>query len=257
MKTERIPFDIRYRADIEAGMCKVETRDGRPARIVCWDAKRRNLNGERVPILSLVNDECGEEVRNNYSNGRCFWPPFKESNEDSDLDLFLVPVEQELSDFEKCFERIVKDAREETNWRNSIKADCALLMAQARKELAEEFAEAPQNRVTSNFLKREQKAEQMTKEENLAMLRMEYEKGVADEKMKQEQDICTIVGWVARNSDEDAYFFNEKPTRSTSGQYWLPFHEYLFIGRTAFPSLTWDNNPIEVELTIKRKEESK
>ena len=33
----KIPFDIKYRPQIESGEYKVETRNGRTARVVCWD----------------------------------------------------------------------------------------------------------------------------------------------------------------------------------------------------------------------------
>ena len=53
MKT--IPFDLKYRPEIESGECKLVTRAGYPARIVCWDAK-----GD-WPIMALY-DENGDEM---------------------------------------------------------------------------------------------------------------------------------------------------------------------------------------------------
>ena len=39
-KDMKKPFDIKYRPQIESGEYKVETRGGKPARIVCWDFMR-------------------------------------------------------------------------------------------------------------------------------------------------------------------------------------------------------------------------
>ena len=43
-------FNIKYRSEIESGLYKVETRDGRPARIVCWDKGGDDL----YPVIALV-----------------------------------------------------------------------------------------------------------------------------------------------------------------------------------------------------------
>lgn len=45
----KIPFDIKYRPQIESGEFKVESENGHPVRILCWDA--RNFFG--WPIIGL------------------------------------------------------------------------------------------------------------------------------------------------------------------------------------------------------------
>lgn len=45
----KIPFSIDYRPQIESGEYKVETRDDRPVRIICWDASYEDL-----PIVGLI-----------------------------------------------------------------------------------------------------------------------------------------------------------------------------------------------------------
>ena len=47
-----IPFNIKYRAQIESGEYKVRTASGKPARIVCWDMN--TALGD--PILALITD---------------------------------------------------------------------------------------------------------------------------------------------------------------------------------------------------------
>lgn len=45
----KIPFDIKYRPQIESGEFKVESEDGYPVRILCWDAR----NFYDWPIIGL------------------------------------------------------------------------------------------------------------------------------------------------------------------------------------------------------------
>ena len=85
------PFDLSfYKSHPD---CKVETRDGKPARIVCTDAYSK----DNYPIVALVND--GErEFANSYNPaGRCCI-----HNYDDDLDLFIVTDEEELTEFEQA-----------------------------------------------------------------------------------------------------------------------------------------------------------
>ncbi len=44
-----LPFNIKFRDEIESGKCKVQTNDGRSVRIICWDGPDK-LN----PIYGLL-----------------------------------------------------------------------------------------------------------------------------------------------------------------------------------------------------------
>lgn len=82
----RIPFDISKRPQIESGEYKVETRDGRTARIICWDRKDNNY-----PIVALLEIYPGKEGMIAYTlDGQNV---LGESN--SPYDLFLVTPEPE------------------------------------------------------------------------------------------------------------------------------------------------------------------
>ena len=66
----------------------------------------------------------------------------------------------------------------------------------------------------------------------------------------------TITGWVAR--DGNGTLFVHK-TRPFGGMYYKnapgsPPGELLVLPKDSFPSLTWQDEPIEVEITIKPKE---
>ena len=54
----KIPFDIKYRPQIESGEYKVETRDGRAARIICWDL----LDRIEQNIVALVQYTPEQEI---------------------------------------------------------------------------------------------------------------------------------------------------------------------------------------------------
>ena len=49
----KIPFDIKYRPQIESGEYKVETRDGKPVRIICWDKKIIQTYENLIPLLFI------------------------------------------------------------------------------------------------------------------------------------------------------------------------------------------------------------
>ena len=83
MEQERIPFDIKYRHEIEAGKYLVQTRLGSPARIICWD-KKCYYPEDCYPIVALVNNKF--ENVNIYSKMGKY--DYKERK--SNLDLFLV-----------------------------------------------------------------------------------------------------------------------------------------------------------------------
>lgn len=72
------PFDLEK---AKAG-APVQTRDGKPARIICFDCK-----SNRSPVIALVTMADGEETPNSYTNdGRCH--PLYEMGDD----LFMVSV---------------------------------------------------------------------------------------------------------------------------------------------------------------------
>lgn len=153
---QRIEFDIKYRADIEAGRYKVETRDGRSVSKIIW----HTTGDRRYPIEAKYENEDG-------SPSSCF---YRENGRISGLfktnyDLLIVPVEQ---------------------------------------------------------------------------------------------DACTITGWVARDEwKEELWFYKNKPERGICVWYGMKDAHGLLLDTQAFSSLTWADEPVEVELTIKRKEESK
>lgn len=73
---------------------------------------------------------------------------------------------------------------------------------------------------------------------------------------KQEKDAedTVISGWMARDKNGALFMYKDKPSRISPQTIW---HGELVIDAeldiSLFPNLTWDSDPIEVELIIKRK----
>ena len=88
-----IPFDIKYRPEIESGEMKVQTRDGREVRIVCWDA-----TDVTFPIMGYIKNEFRPDSW--MCDGSYFM------GDESCSDLVLVPVEDESED-ERIRERLM------------------------------------------------------------------------------------------------------------------------------------------------------
>ena len=130
----KIPFSIEHREKIESGEYKVETRDGRTARIICWDRKDNNY-----PIIALF-EEYGKECLLSYTqNGQHV---IGKSNVS---DLFLVTPEPELSEFEKKLSDVfgyaismsVSDPKKPTD--EFVREYAPELLALARKQLQPEI----------------------------------------------------------------------------------------------------------------------
>ncbi len=89
----KIPFDIKYRPQIESGEYKVETKVGKPVRIVCWD--RHCI----LPILGLI--EYGDEESTARYNSDGLYG----GQADNPNNLFIVIPEAELTELERAIKR--------------------------------------------------------------------------------------------------------------------------------------------------------
>ena len=90
----KIPFDIKYRPQIESREYKVETEDDSPASIICWDSP---INKER-PIIAIVFNDQIEQYK---ADGR-----YDNDYETTNYDLFIVTPEEELTPFENGLRQI-------------------------------------------------------------------------------------------------------------------------------------------------------
>lgn len=134
----KIPFDIKFRPQIESGEYKVETNDHRPVRIICWNKNTGGLDR----IVALVAGGSGQEKTLHYTEeGLCV-----ASGGNKNKDLFIITPEPELSEFEKKFQKIISDWQGdgspfEDNMSYLLHKDAAELLAIARKELSEQIVD--------------------------------------------------------------------------------------------------------------------
>lgn len=62
-----------------------------------------------------------------------------------------------------------------------------------------------------------------------------------------------LRGWVARDMNNDLHYFKVKPSRSVNDiKWWDRDYISISIDRELFEKLTWEDDPIEVELMINR-----
>ena len=69
--------------------------------------------------------------------------------------------------------------------------------------------------------------------------------------------MATIKGYVARDEDGQlCIFYGDRPHRGGCNRWWHPEHcaigDWMNIPEEMFPELKWEDEPIEVELIIKR-----
>jgi len=88
----KIPFDVKYRSQIESGEYSVVTGDDKPVRIICWDRHYDNQH----PIVALAYDAKKDiEI---YINASVLGEALSSLKGDN---LFIVTPEPELTEFEQ------------------------------------------------------------------------------------------------------------------------------------------------------------
>lgn len=82
-----------------------------------------------------------------------------------------------------------------------------------------------------------------------------YLQGAQDFLGKQEKDAedTVIKGWVARDKEGYLVLHYKEPHRTLGNTKWYSAQSQKSLPRDSFPDLTWDDDPLEVELIIKRK----
>lgn len=59
-----------------------------------------------------------------------------------------------------------------------------------------------------------------------------------------------IKGWVARDHSGNLFLFQDTPVRKN--KWWIAGLGGFYLSRKSFPELTWENEPIEVEILIRK-----
>lgn len=102
----KIPFEMKYRPEIESGKYKVVTADGRPVRIICWD--KAEYGGNKT-LIALIPASTGTEcIYQYYPNGI----PISSVT----LDKWRLQIETDepkWTEFEKEFDNAIRSYRSE------------------------------------------------------------------------------------------------------------------------------------------------
>lgn len=94
----KVPFKMKYRSQIENGDYTLETREGRKARIICWDAKNAGRDDDIIVMVSTTLG--GESIQRYGQNGKLISNQGSGHNEK--WDLFVVGEDIRLDDY--CIE---------------------------------------------------------------------------------------------------------------------------------------------------------
>ena len=124
----KIPFDIKYRPQIESGEYKVCIDYDWPVEILSWDCIHVNKKGKRFPILAKITclNPGEEEDFVHWYNNEGKYDPWDNIPSTTDCvaycpghDLFIVTPEEELTEFEKAFlERVFHQKAEDLDEQN-------------------------------------------------------------------------------------------------------------------------------------------
>ena len=134
----KIPFEIKYREKIESGEYKVETRDGRPARVICWDRKGG------LPLVVLVPTKNGDEYSYDYTSDGSYHLGKRKS----EFDLFIVTPKEELTEFEEKVKQLIG------NYPVTTRENKGSLIYEVRKAAAELLAIAKKQLNIENLKER-------------------------------------------------------------------------------------------------------
>lgn len=79
-----------------------------------------------------------------------------------------------------------------------------------------------------------------------------YQASDLDFNLDLPQPEATISGWACRDKDGTLCLYYNKPMRGKEA--WFGIYDRI-LPKVSFPSLTWQDEPIEVEITIKPKKQ--
>lgn len=128
----KIPFNIKYRPEIESGKYKVVTSTNKPVRIVCWDRVAKDGQSKALNLCVLISENNGESCYYYYSSGEPFL-----GNRDGNL--FILTDEPELTKFEMQYaayrygSQVIEIFGQEQI--EAVKKEWAAILAIAREEL--------------------------------------------------------------------------------------------------------------------------
>lgn len=81
-----------------------------------------------------------------------------------------------------------------------------------------------------------------------------YDRAYALGKQEKDAEDTVIQGWISRDKDNALILWESKPQRNNiTNDEWGMASGIMLLPNNLFPDLTWDSDPLEVEIIIKRK----
>lgn len=96
----KIPFDIKFRPQIESGEYKVETEAGFPAKVMDWDYNNKTCG--KCIAIKVIEGDGDHGLLYTHKGKRASIFPVEEGS-----DLFIVIPDTELTEFEKHLKRLL------------------------------------------------------------------------------------------------------------------------------------------------------
>ena len=127
----KIPFNIKYRPEIESGKYKVVSEFGEPTRIICWDSKYHS----NLPVIALIDDGDGEDMVHVSSDGK------SEIDQRKGFTRLVIVTDEpeELTEFEKEVKKIFLAIPHQTSQLDSyVKEKSCELLTLAKETLEKE-----------------------------------------------------------------------------------------------------------------------
>ena len=120
----KISFDIKYRPEIESGKYRVETREGKSVRIICWDG-----NTKDCPIVGFI---ASHDYVRYWHNTGIIKEDYGCNNKD---DIFIITDEVNLTEFELALLNIVNSFEGKKMHPEGAKAFSKELLSIAMKDV--------------------------------------------------------------------------------------------------------------------------
>lgn len=70
---------------------------------------------------------------------------------------------------------------------------------------------------------------------------------------EEQKPEAKLTGWVARDGDERIWVYETCPKKYSEWLEWVGNDGYMSIDQKSFPDLKWEDEPVEVEITIREK----
>ena len=151
----KIYFNVEFRPQIESGEYSVETKDGHPVRIICWDAM------PDWPICGMIKDH---NPASTYAYPELFDENGK-SIKGKQKDLMIVTPVPELTDFERTYLKVVHHLSPEYTIpsfveQNHLRENCQELLIVAHRALLQ--GQCDLQKIVSEWKPSEEQIEQLS-----------------------------------------------------------------------------------------------